>query len=242
MGFGILIFGYFLTFAFALSNYYFFADIIGALVMIFAFSKLSEYNRYFIGAMWACLAFLALCATGAASFIWKLYDPVGTVDIIVDTLKAVASVIMHILMYLGIRGLSLSADAVKITNSTKRNMIITLLYYVLSAIMLIFSSREGDGILYFRAVTYLLWGASFVLNLVMIYKCFATLCPADEDEFAKKRSRFAIINKMNDKFDSLDEKSNAYRRQSMELAMEEAKKRSEEKLKKKKNKNKKKRK
>ena len=45
----------------------------------------------------------------------------------------------------------------------------------------------------------------------------------------EKKSRFAIVNKLNAKFDELDEKANAYRRESMEMAMEEAKRRAEEK-------------
>ena len=37
MGYGTLLFGYFLTYAFSLSRVYFFTDIIGALVMLWAF-------------------------------------------------------------------------------------------------------------------------------------------------------------------------------------------------------------
>ena len=49
MGYGTLLFGYFLTYAFSLSRVYFFTDIIGALVMLWAFSKLIAYNRYYRG-------------------------------------------------------------------------------------------------------------------------------------------------------------------------------------------------
>ena len=52
----------------------------------------------------------------------------------------------------------------------------------------------------------------------------------------------AFVNKLNEKFDELDEKANAYRRESMEMAMEEAKRRAEEKDKHPKNKHSKKKK
>ena len=63
MGFGLLILGYFLTFAFTISQAYFFADVIGALVMLYAFTKLSEYNRYFRGAAAAGMVFTLLALT-----------------------------------------------------------------------------------------------------------------------------------------------------------------------------------
>ena len=46
--------------------------------------------------------------------------------------------------------------------------------------------------------------------------------PADEDEDQKKRSRFAFINALSDKFDAIDDAKNEYRRQSMKMAMDEA--------------------
>ena len=73
MGFGILLIGYFVTFAFSVSSYYFFADIIGILIMLYAFSKLSRYNRYFVDAMVPALGFLVLCAVNAASMMFRLY-------------------------------------------------------------------------------------------------------------------------------------------------------------------------
>ena len=71
-----------------------------------------------------------------------------------------------------------------------------------------------------------------LLNLVLMYSCFGTLCPADEDENEIKRSRFAIINKINDKMDSFEKKNNEYKLESMRLAMEEANRRAENKKKK----------
>ena len=58
MGFGILILGYFLAYAFSISSVYFFADIIGTAIIMLAFSKLAQYNRYFVGAMGFALGFL----------------------------------------------------------------------------------------------------------------------------------------------------------------------------------------
>ena len=79
---------------------------------------------------------------------------------------------------------------------------------------------------------YFYWLLCIFLNLILIYNCFGKLCPADEDENEKKRSRFEIINKFNDKFDELEEKKQAHREESMRMALEEAEKRAAEKAKK----------
>ena len=62
MGFGILLFGYFTAFAFELINTYFFADIIGGLVMLYALGKLSEYNGKFKAAAYGDMVFCAVAA------------------------------------------------------------------------------------------------------------------------------------------------------------------------------------
>jgi len=223
MGFGILIFGYFLSFAFSVSQYYFFTDIIGAVVMMFAFSKLSEYNRYFVAASWSCLGFLLMCATNAVSMLLDLYSMTGPVDMAVDIAKAAAACVMHIFVFLGIRGIALGAENPNIAGRAQRNLVMTMFYYAASLAVIIFSSAmSADLSQNLSLAVYFYWILLMFLNLLLIYSCFGKLCPADEDENEVKRSRFAIINKMNDKFDEIEEKKNEYRRESMRLAMEEA--------------------
>ena len=101
MGFGILLIGYFVTFAFSISSYYFFADIIGILIMLYAFSKLSRFNLYFVDAMVPGLVYLVLCAVNAAAMMFKLYPMDGTADLVVDILKTAAACVMHVFIFLG---------------------------------------------------------------------------------------------------------------------------------------------
>lgn len=240
MGFGILFFGYFIMFAFSISQVYFFMDIIGAVVVIYAFSKLSEYNRYFVHAMWGCLAFLLLCAVNAASLMFDLYDPAGNIALAVNIAKAVAACAMHIPMFLGTRGISLGADAAKLVRTSERNLTLTMIYYVLYLVVLAASPLLGGATQYVSTVVYLYSIVCIFLNLVLFYKCFGILCPADEDENEKKRSRFVFINKISDKLDSIDAERIRYREESVKLAMEEADRRAAEKAKNKKHHHKKK--
>ncbi len=232
MGFGILLFGYFIMYAFSISQVYFFMDIVGAFVVLYAFSKLSEYNRYFIGAMGGALAFLLLCAVNAVSLMFSLYDPAGNVALAINLAKAVASCALHIPMFLGTRGIALGADSVKLVRNTERNLTLTAIYYILYLLVFAASPLLGDTTQYVSTVVYLYNIVCIFLNLALFYKCFGILCPADEDENAKKRSRFAWVNKISDKVDSIDEERTRYREESVKLAMEEADRRVAEKKKK----------
>ena len=88
MGFGLLILGYFLTFAFTISQAYFFADVIGALVMLYAFTKLSEYNRYFRGAAAAGMLFTLLALTSGVLLSMHMLTSEGMLDILLDAAKS----------------------------------------------------------------------------------------------------------------------------------------------------------
>lgn len=230
MGFGTLLFGYFAMFAFSLSQAYFFADIIGALVTIYAFSKLAQYNRWFVNAMAACLLFMLLCGVNAASLMFRLYDPAGAVDMAVDIAKEAAACLMHIFMFLGTRGIAGGADAKKLVDTANRNLVLTMTYYAASVLVLVFSGFLGSEAQTVSMMVFLYWVVCLALNLVLIYHCFGILCPADEDENAPpKRSRFEFINKINDKFEAMEAEKQAYRKESMRMALDEADKRSKEK-------------
>lgn len=108
----------------------------------------------------------------------------------------------------------------------------TAVYYVASLAVIVISPFISDETSYFASLSvYFYWLMCIFLNLLLFYSCFGKLCPADEDENEKKRSRFAIVNFFNDKFDELEEKKDAHRRESMRLALEEAEKRAAEKAK-----------
>ena len=170
MGFGILIFGYFLSFAFSISQYYFFTDIIGAVIMLVAFSKLSEYNRYYIGASWACLGFLILCSTNAAAMMFPLYDPTGPIDFAVDVLKLVSGSVMHVCVFLGIRGIAMGALAHQISAKAQRNMVMTGMYYFASLVVILTSSLMPKEMSYYAGLSvYFYWLLCIFLNLILIY-------------------------------------------------------------------------
>ena len=221
-------FGYFITFAFTLSNIYFFADLIGALVMMYVCVKLAEYNLYYKSALWAVFVFFASCGVRAAA-MFPFFSLAPTVGTIVRAVTLASACLTHILMFLGARGISLGAEDNKLAAKCERQLAMSVIYYVVAAVMLIVGEKLGEFGAYLNIVVLVYWFVTFILNLVVIYTCFGKLYPAEEDFTAPKRSRFKFINKLSDKFDEFDEKSNAFRRDSIRMANEEADRRVREK-------------
>ncbi len=242
MGFGILFFGYFVMFAFSFSSTYFFADIIGAFVCLYAFAKLSEYNGYFKYAMAGTLAFMLFSAVNAASMMFHLYESGGNVSAAVTVLKTCAACIVHVMMFLGCRGISMNADSVKLQKNAERNLMVSMIYYAAYFIIAAvgFFAGESEILGYISMFVSVYWLVCVIQNMVLLYRCFGILAPAEEDESEIRQSRFGFINKINAKMDEFEENRTKYARDSMILAQEEAKKLSPDKKKKGKKKKKKK--
>lgn len=232
MGFGLLILGYFLTFAFTISQAYFFADVIGALVMLYAFTKLSEYNRYFRGAAAAGMVFTLLALTSGVLLSMHMLTTEGVLDIVLDAAKSASALVMHVFMLLGTRGIAEGADCGKLADRAMRNLVMVITYYVLYFGTLIAAPFLPAVVSYISFLVYIYFLVCLVLNLLLLHTCFGMLYPAEGDPMENRRSRVPLFNKVSDAFDRLEDKKNAFRKESMELAMEEAEKRAAEKAKK----------
>ncbi len=221
MGFGILFFGYFLAFAFQLSQVYFFADVLGGLVILYACSKLMQYNRYYIWTSYAVMAFILLSLVNALLMLFG----VSTSELmrtVLSGVKNLAACVMHIFFLLGIHGIAMGAECQKLEKKSLRNLKLTGAYYIISYFVLFTSPLFGEAASYISIWVYIYWWICFILNLALIYQAFGLLYPADESPTERKRSRFKLINTINDKMDEFEAKSNQYRLDSIKMAQEEA--------------------
>ena len=238
MGFGTLLFGYFAMFAFSVSPYYFFADIIGAFVAVYALSKLADYSRYFGLAMFGALGFLVVSGVNAVSLLFGLYPMgEGAAWTAVEVLKLAAGCAFHVWLFLGVRVVAERAGQDKLRRNGLRDLVATSLYYAAALLVLILSPVLPDGAGQAASAGILLyWIVCVFLNLLLLYGCFSSIVPADADLSVKPRSKIGFLYKLSDKFDELDDKKNDYRRESMKLAMAEADRLHDEREKKKKKK------
>jgi len=232
MGFGLLILGYFLTFAFTISQAYFFADVIGALVMLYAFTKLSEYNLHFRSAAAAGVVFTLLALTGGFMISLHLLTNESTLDILLDVLKSLSAMMMHIFIFLGIRGIAQGADCMGLAEKATRNMVMTVTYYGMYFLTLLLAIAAPQIVSYVSFMVYLYFWVCLVFNILLLHTCFGMLYPAEGDPMENRRSKIPLFNKLSDAFDRVEEKKNDFRKESMQMAMDEAAKRAAEKEKK----------
>ena len=231
MGFGLLLFGYFITFSFAfsLSDICFIVGIIGTPVMMYAFVRLSEYNLYFKTALWSAFVYLAACALELSAMLLHFYDVTGPVGMIVSTVLMLAACVTHVLVFLGARGISLGADDTRLVTKCERQLVMSVIYYAFAVAAMVLGGRLGEFGSYVNMVLLIYWIVCYVLNLIVFYKCFGSLYPADEDQSVPRRSKLGFVNKLNDKFNEFDERSDSFRRESVRMANEEADRRVSEK-------------
>ncbi len=221
MGFGILFFGYFLTFGFSFLSFGDIAAVVGCVFMLFACLKLSEYNRYFNGMTVAVMVLTLLSLGGVMASVFHL--PLeGLLSTLTEGGKLIAACVLHCFLFLGTRGISLGAECTKLVKGAERDLVMSVTYYTVSLVLLLTGGFFPDVATVIRLWLRLYWLVCFVLNMVLIYKAFGLLYPADEDPNGRKRSRFRIINFMEDKMDAFEENKKKYRMESMQMALNEA--------------------
>ncbi len=232
MGFGLLILGYFLTFAFTISEAYFFADVVGALVMLYAFSKLSEYNGYFRYAAVTGMVFTLLALTSGVFLSFRLVSS-EMLATVLSIAKGIAACVLHIFVFLGTRGIAWGADCKGLAEKAVARLTMTMVYYVAWFLTLALSAVAPSYAAYMSFVVYIYFWICLIANVLLFHTCFGMLYPAEGDPMEKRKpSKIGIFRKLDESFDKLEEKKNAYRRESMEMAMAEAEKRAKEKEKK----------
>ena len=187
MGFGTLLFGYFAMYAFSLSPYYFFADIIGSFVAVYALSKLADYSRWFGLAMYGALGFLIASGVNAVSLLFGLYPMgEGIVWTIVELLKLAAGCVFHIWLFLGVRTVAERAGQKKLREKGMRRLVATSVYFAAAAVTMLLAPFLPDqtGQVISMAVL-LYWVICLFMNLLLLYGCFANIIPADADMSVK---------------------------------------------------------
>ena len=233
MGFGLLLIGYFFayTVTVGLGSYLFAGMLIGGFVMFLGLSELRKYSPAFIYAIIANIALLLLSFCETISWMEPMLGfSIGfsntNVQTVFDWIKLVVDLAFNIAMLYGIADISRRVDFQETRTKAYRNMVFVGVYNAVQLLMIlpigIFESDKS----FFMTLLMFLQLIYTVVNLVLIFRCYAMICPEGEEDMHRKPSRFEFINKIRAKQDEREQQ-----------AIESTKAYFEEKLKKKQQKN-----
>lgn len=221
MGFGYLLIGYFMAFAFSIANVYFFFDIIGGAVMLIGLSKLAPHGRNFLRAMWVDIAYVLLCLARVVLLLLGVLPPEGIAVTLIGVLIAVVSLALQFFILAGVYFLAGQVELEKEQNHARRNILFVFLYY-LSYIVAYFLTPYLGLIANFVSLAVTVFGfVVLILNLLLIHSCYCRICLKGQEDGARTPSRFAFVNRFNEKADAMFD--GAYLRPKKEKTADEEK-------------------
>ena len=197
MGFGILLFGYFTAFAFELINTYFFADIIGGLVMLYALGKLSEFNGKFKAAAYGDMIFCAVAAIRAVMMTFGIMPENGLPFRLLTVFYTVIIIIFHFLLNTAIVGVAKAAEDEKILGRARFNRVFVTVSY---GFMIVSTSVSGtldqEKLRYISGSVLLLVAVSVVLMSYLLYSSFVSFMVVGGEPEEPRESKIPLVNKL----------------------------------------------
>lgn len=226
MGFGLMLGGYFaLTFmSFAAGDYAFALYIIGGAVSFMAAGKLYEYKHRFRVTAVTSVAWMVLGAYAAfqylgQAFLWELPLPAMS-----ETLPQMLLFLLQITHTAGLLwatyGLARSAEVDKVYEGIPWDLSFLGMWTVGQLALLAFPEAAAfeDGTL--TKIVLLIRLIDYLLVCWRLFRSYQLICPVDEADRPAKRSRFAWVNKLDDKMQERSQKALEenieYRRQKEE--------------------------
>ena len=227
MGFGLLLIGYIFAFtaAIGLGPYYFAGMVLGGFLMFLGITELKKYSPVFIYAYVLNIIFL-LCSFvktvvwADAQLAFGLGLDSGPIATAMNFIEFGVGLLFNLALLYGIADLSRRVDFSETRSKAFRNMIFVGLFHAYQLLMLL--PIANDILMTFLPILQFVYA---LINTLLIFKCYAMICPASDVDMPRKPSRFAFINKMRAAADEREQR-----------AIEDAKKYYENKKKKKKKK------
>ncbi len=212
MGFGLLLIGYIFAYVLTigLGNYLFAGMLIGGFIMFLGLCELRKYCPSFLYAIIANVLFLFCSFYESLSWAEPLLGlPLGlsSLSSFFNWAELLISLAFNIALLYSIADLSIMVDYPDTRHKAYRNMIFVGVFNIMQLLMLIpnsiFKLEEG----FFMVLLMILQIIYTVFNAILIFKCYAMICPEGEEDMKRKPSRFAFINKMREKQDEREQQA-----------------------------------
>ncbi len=215
MGFGLLLCAYFLfTFmSVGIGDYAFITYLVGAMVAARAIGRLQDYNPRFKWlypplVLYALLAVFSMTLVLDDLFLWNLPLRGATVTAVVGWVQFVTELSFTAIALYASAEIAASVDLERHRARGVRDLVFLGVWGVTQLVFLIAPAVANAGnqtpmklLTLYQLLVYLLCTWHF-------YACFSAICPRGE-EFGRpsKPSRFAFINRINEKLDANNEKA-----------------------------------
>lgn len=217
MGFGYLLAGYLLSFVsvIGLGDYIFAGMLVGGILMLIGLLELRKYDPVFLYPIIFCGSILLCSLAWGGVFCYSAivnaseFPPQIESKWIFSAVKAVLYLLFDLTLLYSIADLSRRVEYPDTREKAFRNMIYVGVYNVFQLITFlpfVTSMAEDDRgalmtLLMFVNLAYTL------MNVFLIFKCYAMICPAGQEDVPRRKSRFAFVNKMREIKDAREEKA-----------------------------------
>ncbi len=202
MGFGLLFFGYILAFFFNLSSVYFFADIIGGCIMMWALYRLAAYEKGYLRAAVATIAYTVVCFVSAMLMLLSVKTGAAA-EYILASVKITAVILVHTFMLTATEKMCRRAELPRHAVKAKRNLVVTYIYCVLDLAVTFIGDSLGEMMGAYMSVAVTIFGLVWLFSVAfLIFRCFQLICEAGDEEAkpAPTKTKFGkVIDKMAEK-------------------------------------------
>ena len=239
MGFGLLFIGYFLTYLTSVSYAGYLIRFVGYSVMLYSFTKLYKYNKSFLLPLYSSIALLVVTAldiyANVGEFLYNslIIDSFSLPQNFALTLATVDDALVfvfHALLLFAIRNIAKETELPTLAYAAARNFAVICVYEVMCLIAFLpFDFVDGYKMA-FGLPMYLLYFGWIILNLVLIFSCYAKICDENDVDMPLKKSKFEFINKFREETARREQKAAD---DSVEYAKQRLEKRKEERQRKK---------
>ena len=209
MGFGLLLIGYIFAFTakIGLGPYHFAGMALGSFLSFLGLSELKKYSPVFIysqiiNIVLIFCSFFKTLIWADESFALGLGITTGNIYIAYQLVEFGVSLIFNLTLLYGIANLARRVDHAEIKGKAYRNMAFVGIYNAYQIAM--FFPIANDILMSFLPILQFVYSAIVAL---LIFKCYAMICPEGDETMPRKPSRFAFINKIRAEQDAREQQA-----------------------------------
>ncbi len=228
MGFGLLFIGYLLTFLLSIAGGYgAFPAIGGCIVMLYAMTKLIDYEPRFKYAFFSLIP-LALCVAFELSAV--LSSMMGSylpgflgwtiTDKIVKYANFAFEMVFHVAMLSAVAKIAADTGVEKTSRAAWRNLIIYGVYFS-AGVVSSFLPGTLPAAPYILKAQLALQLLCIVINSVALFSCYMRICDEGDQDMKAKPSRFGFVNRFREAYDRREENARKTQREYREKKLRE---------------------